>query len=517
MSTDQLANDFAAHMATILADTALVVDVRDDGLFADGQPLWAYDLLARRVAIALRDQGLRALQLEQGTTAKTLRGLALVLARDWKTEGEGALQALFEGRQLPGLQFDFGGGGATDAAGSLDPRTILEVIRAEGADSHPQVTRIVDQFRKAMAVPLDIDAAILGASMAARERIGRELATVDAGRDVSADDIGRVIFESMRLDPSALQAGDTFRFLADHVDHLITAGQPADALGLLRRPLSLLDGSILPDWPHREVVSAELVLLFDPAALARLLAAANAGGDASDWQKLLFTFGRVAPASHRVALCAVAGQLEAAEHRQAVGDGILAGTDKPAETLALLLAQVEEEGIAVVLLALSRIDAPALLEKVLSRLDSPHAVVREAALVALRKHRTPHTRDVVRRAINDEAENVRIEALRYISVYRDADAAPVALARLQAAETGTLSMRELRALATAYAIITRQEGVLHLARLAEAAAADRKDVARVALEALKSLGPSGESALAGVLRNHPELSRLLRDRAGGAG
>ncbi|RME24237.1 MAG: HEAT repeat domain-containing protein, partial [Deltaproteobacteria bacterium] len=448
VSADQLARDFARNMALLLQDSALVVDVRDDGLFADGAPLWAHDLLARRVAIALRDQGLRAMQLEQGASPEALRGLALVLARDWKTQGEGALQSLVEGHELPGIQFDFGGGDGDDVQ-SLDPRTILEVIRAGGADAHPQVSRIVGRFRDAMAKPLDVDAAILGAGMADRERIRRELTGIEEDADTKADDIGRVVFECMRLDPSALQASDTFRFLADHVDHLIAAGRPGEALGLLRRPLALLHGELVADWPHRDVVGAELVLLFDPQALARLQGAANHGGDPTEWRRLLFTLGRVAPESHRAAFCSACGRLDAAELRLAAADGIVVGADRPAEVLGLLLAEVEDEGLAVVLLGLSRLDTPALLEKILMRLDSPHAVVREAALVALRKHRTPHTRELVRRAIEDEVEAVRVEALRYVSVYRDVEAAPVILARLRGDAAGTLSARELRALAMA--------------------------------------------------------------------
>ncbi len=507
-NADQLAEDFAVNLSRSMDGQRLVLDVRDDGLFADGKPLWAHDLLARRVAICLRDQGLRAVAVEGDAPAKTLRGLAMILARDWKTEDTGALSALFDGRDLQGLSLDFSEGGPATEPGQVDPRATLEIIRAQGGDTHPQVAAMLDRVRTALGGAPDLGDAVRGAGSAARDRFAREIAVIDAGEDISVDTVSRVLFEAMRLDPAGLQASDTFRLVMDHYEHLLAAGHPRDALDLVRRPLALLDAGLHPDWKHRELVEAELVLLYDPNTLARMVDAANADGDQTAWRELLFTLGRVAPDGARPTLCSAGGQLTSAELRQAIADGLVASSDKPQEVFALLLARVADQGLAVVLLGLSRLEAPALLEKILSRVDNEYAVVRGAALVALRKHRTPHTQEVVRRAIADADEAVRIEALRYVSVYRDSDAAPIILDRLKGPSAATASSAELKALAMSLALIQRDAAVDSLADVAVRAGSDRPKVARAAVGALRSLGDVGRPALTRLMTEHPELARV---------
>ena len=292
------------------------------------------------------------------------------------------------------------------------------------------------------------------------------------------------------------------------------AGRPEEALALLRRPLTLLQDQSVPAWPHRDLLLAEVGSLYQDGFLARIVALANEAQDEPSGTVLVLLLGEICPPDRRATFARAAGSLQRGELWQAVADGMILSSDRPAEALSMLLAQAQDEGAAIALLGLSRVEVPALLEKILGRMDSPLPVVRHAALVALRKHRTPHTQERVRMALDDPDEDVRVEALRYVCVYRDSAGAPLVLRRLQ---SSTPSDREARALAIGFALLARQEAVTTLTRRAQDAAAARPTVARAALAGLASVGSTGQAAIAELVRTHPELRRLSRDGAGREG
>jgi len=508
---DAISAAFSDNLLRLLPAGNLVLELRDEGIFRQGRPWWAQDLLARRVALALRGQGLQAVEVTTQASARALQALSLLLARDWTREPAGAMQELTARGGAAGISFDFSREVPEAVGGGLEPGVLLNLLRGQDGADQPQIAGPLQAIRAQLEQPRDLAGAVQGAGLEARHRLGAELALIEGGRDVSTELISRVVFEAMRLDPAGLQAADTFRLVVEHYEHLVANGEPQQAVELIRRPLSLIDARVVPLWPHRELLVAESAVLFDEAALQRVLSAANASeGDVDGWRQLLLLLGELVPAARIEALVSLMGGLSRVAFRQAIADGLVLKTGGDLSMLERLLNRVQGRGKGIVLLAIGRGEAPTLLEKVLARTDSADSTIRLDALVALRKHRSPRAQDIVRAAINDADLAVRIEALRYVTVYRDSPAAPVILARLQGLKTSDEDEAELKALGKAFALIMRQEGVLPLTRLAQDAASTRPGVATAAIAGLQVLGESGRAAIHGLTRTHPDLRPVVR-------
>ena len=508
---EHLVAAFGDALIALARQRPVTLQVRPQGLWIDGDPFWINDLLARRVGAGLGAQGLTRVTVLETAQGRTVRALAVLLAREWSTEGAGALRGLVERGPTPGVDFVFQADVPVAVGGGLEPGVLLHQLRAQSANPPADLVPALDAMRARLSLPPDVQAAIAGAGMEARRQLAVEVQAVQQGVDVPWDRVGRVAFEAMRLDAAGLQAADTFRLAVDHFEQLVARGRPSDAFDLLHRPLSLVDPDVVPGWPHREVVRAEVGVLFDPKALDRLVTAANAAAEGLDtWKQLIFTLASVVPLERVPVACAAWAELTRAPLRQAAGDGLLLATGRDVKRLDKLLAAANGPGAAVLLLAIGRLDAPMLLERVLARMDSEHATVRQDALTALRRHRSPRTQDRVRLAITDPDAQVRIEALRYVSVYRDAEAAGLIMERLRQLKPGETEEEEQRALGKAFAIIGRQEAVLPLTRLVQESAERRPAATTAGIAGLLSIGESGRSSLHGLARTSPELRRIIR-------
>jgi hypothetical protein len=190
--------------------------------------------------------------------------------------------------------------------------------------------------------------------------------------------------------------------------------------------------------------------------------------------------------------------------------------DRGQTDLRQVLAQAADADLAVVLLALGRRPDPTLVELILAREGSKDAQVREAVLIALRAHQSPRIKEVMRSAVEDEVAAVRMEALRYLSVYRDAAAADKVQARLLAVGERDADEAELRALAIASAIMTRGAGLVRLEEIATGVAKCKHPQApRAALHGLKAGGAAGREALERIGRSQPALRGDIRSLLGG--
>ena len=149
-------------------------------------------------------------------------------------------------------------------------------------------------------------------------------------------------------------------------------------------------------------------------------------------------------------------------------------------------------------------------------------------LLALRDHQSARIKEVMRAALDDEAKAVRLEALRYLAVYRDGPASEAIVERLNdSSKRQGLDADELRALAISFAVIRRGEGAPVLEELAsvaaEAASRDRKDAERARnarlltahIHGLRAAGKAGRAALERLGRSHPELRDEIRQVLGG--
>jgi len=507
-----LSRQFADSLALIAAHRAVVLSVEHDGLFLDGQALWTDDMLARRASTALLAQGLSSVTVASDATQRAVATLAVLLARDWGSADIGALRRTVASGASPGLIFNFEQDAQAAEARQILPTELLSLLRSPAGKAADDVTRALDLIRQHLERPGDVVGAILGAGLDKRQRLGPELTAIDDDVDISADVVGRVLFECMRLDPSGLQAADTFRLALDHFDSLASRGRAQEADALIRRAIALANEETGPNWPHRALLQAEVDAIFNRGVILRLVGAANAAAEGThdSWVRLLFGLGSAIRAEQVAGATEIFGELSNAAHRQAVADGLVLALHQDLDSLDSLLSRATGPGQSILLLAVGRLDAPPLLGKILAHLESPIALVRQDALVALRKHRSPRTEELVRRALSDPESAVRVEALRYVSVYRDTDAAPQIMERLCSLKQGEAPLEEQRALGMAYALITREEGVLPLTRVVQDAGAARSDAATAAVLGLGALGESGRAALRGLARTKPELRSLIR-------
>ena len=312
-------------------------------------------------------------------------------------EGLRALQAALEGDGLPAP-----GDNLLSEAGE----EILSRLRRDLAHEAPEM----DELHTLVDV-MELHAASLR----------NEVMTIAAGADISVDNVGRVAFElAMLCDSRSME--ELGQELARHVGARVRAGDADGASDLVRRLGLLFEEDMLRERPSLKRLRAGLgAVLDDPDALAADLDALDSGAGPAMMSVLL----TVPPESARK-LCAVAAVCSKPEWRQVLADAlvVLCGDDAT-ERLALLLEQTGGRDALLPLLALARVDSPSTIGLCLKFLDHEQSELREAALVALRPHAGERVRRGVLRALEDRSERVRLEALRWISVYRTAEAVPV--------------------------------------------------------------------------------------------
>lgn len=508
----QLAEQFSASLSLVLAERPLEIEVRPGGFFTEGDPLWTQDLMARRVGAALHGQSVGSITIPSSASLDTLKELATALCRDWSQEDSGSLAQSVRRGALAGIQVSFRANAERAPGSGQSPAGLLQELRAGGVREDSALVPILASLRVAMARAPDLVAAVRGAGESSRQRLEPELRAIAEGQDASWEMTGRIAFESIRLEPSHLQAIDTFRVVFALFEQLVSMHRASDAFDLAHRSFSLVDEAVAPGWRHREIYRSEIAATFGDLTLSRLVSAIAESDPQIDWRPLLFTLGNLVSAERVGPACEQFVRLPQLAQRQAVADGLVLSLGRDPQRLDRELQGNTGAGAAIVLLAMGRLEAPSLLERILARMESPEPVVRQAALVALRRHRSPRTQQRVRKAVTDADASVRIEALRYLTVYRDLESAPLLLERLQSHPASTFGPDELRALGMAFAIIARQEAVLPLARLAQESAARRPQVAVAAIVGLNALGEPGRATLLGLARNGgPELRQLVRN------
>ena len=139
--------------------------------------------------------------------------------------------------------------------------------------------------------------------------------------------------------------------------------------------------------------------------------------------------------------------------------------------------------------------------------------------MALREQQSPRIKVVMRRALADEERGVRLEALRYLAVYRDVEASALVLKRLYKAREDTCDLDELTALARAYAIIARDRNVADFRELIIRNVGTRTPshpgIVDAVLSGMSVCGPPGRRALQQLGRDHPHLREKIRGLLGG--
>lgn len=506
---------------------AVVLELRPESIQYAHKDVLGHDLISRQLAQGLHGTGLRSLQVDPGVSEAELRRLADLLSTDWSHHGafdldfEATVWRLgfrsvhfdVEARSLTGRE-ELSALPDEEVVRQLVMRLGYELVQDHGEALNREVGAVLRALRR---FPADDEEPQPAADLSKAERgeIRKELDAIHADTDAPPERIGMVAFECLRNDPGGIGAADTARRLVRHIQGLMAAGNPLAAGELLRRPMMLVSGPPFSDWPHQDVVESELrTLLGSHGREAIGRGVRNPGTPPEDWAGLLFTLSQLASPRELRALFAWSSVLEERVQLQAVADGLLLLVERYNLSLKQLLGEVHAEDTAVVLLALSRRPDATLVEPILARLQASEDVVREAALVALRQHQSPRIKELIRKAVEDPALPVRLEALRYLTVFRDQAAGPGLLHRLC-----TLSdpgEGELKALAMAAGHILREQAVSELQDIAVGERTTKSEgAAEAALWGLRAAGQTGRQALDAIGRRRPELRDAVRRVEGG--
>jgi hypothetical protein len=200
--------------------------------------------------------------------------------------------------------------------------------------------------------------------------------------------------------------------------------------------------------------------------------------------------------------------------RQVVADALILLVQADEEALLTLLVTGEDEESIIPLMALGRMESPAVVEECLRRMGSPNPALREACLRALRGQQSPRIRQEVLRCLKDDEASIRIEALRYLAVYRDRIDLPLLEARLLSTALKDYELDEVKAWIVSYAIVGRGEALKLLRSVLEGKLelAHSRDVVRpFCLEALVRLGtPEAQGTLDLLVRKDPTLEKDIR-------
>lgn len=526
----ELSNTFGELIRETLVQGSLSLRIDQDGVWLYETELTGHDLVGSALTEGLSNEGLEQITILVSVPDDELHALAQMLARDWRARPS----------EEPGLEAQAWAADFNHVLLEVGPRSVIDVVDDDEVSPEEMITRLIGQLglqvtHSEVAAALDAE---VGAVMSELRAIGghdldsgsldsletepaheafrRELHAVQAGADAGLERIGLVVFGTVLHAPDAEHAAESIRVIGYHLRAAAAAGDVGTAGALAQRLATLVQPGLFPGWALAGPVSESMGSLLDDSMARAVSDGTHRNPDMEAWRGLLFSLGQLAAPSQLDAILRLGRPLQDRGMLQALGDAMLLVSERGSTDLRHVLVGAAEADLAVVLLALGRRPDPTLVELILAREGSADAQVREAVLIALRAHQSPRIKEVMRRALDDPAAPVRMEALRYLSVYRDAAAGERVEARLAGVGQRDADEAELRALAIASAIMTRGEGLSRLEDIATGVVRCKHPQApRAALHGLRAGGGPGRDALERIGRSQPALRDDIRALLGG--
>lgn len=517
---------FVRRMRQVLAaELPVVMAVSSDGILCEETKMVGEDLLSQHLCRVLYGEGLRALFIEPAASDAELERLVDLLARDWESRAvfEADLPtAAWQGRFLA-VHLDMAAVALSADDQDSDDKLVGALQRqlaAPGLATQGELGVLLGALRAAESrakswSAYSEESAGMFSHPKAAEALHRELEQVRADQDVSYEQVGAVLMESLRLAHSVAVVELVVRILTDHSLRLLSEGRP-DEIAFLHGPLSLLDAELFPRWPYRAELQEALRALGGATVWDAVMEGLERRAEVSLWVGPLFTLVSATPPDEAGRIAGFAARLPDRALRQAVADALALVQIRAGRGPSALLQLAAPSAWTVALLAMSRSSDATVLERVLARFSAEEADIREAVLVAIRRHQSPRIKAIVRDALKDPAEAVRLEAMRYLAVYRDAEGGERIAAALGAHTPGSRDAVELRAMARALLVIQGPAAIEVLKDVAmrpELAETD-PDLVDAVLGGLFAAGQPGASALDAIGLSRPPLRPKIRTLLG---
>ncbi len=521
---ERYASNFAEALSSALPEGAapVVLVIRDQAVFYAGSEVSGNDLVIRSIVGRLATEGLSTITVLPGVSREELFELSHLLAKLGESseavDAVSRLGAKAWALNLRHVHFDTEATSVvTEADDRVRPNELIQRLTIQLGIGEDTLEPHAFMELGAMLGGLRALSDAPRAGGVERPRTGsvwgRALRDVRNDTDVSNLHLTLLVTESLRAAPDAATCTALAESWLERVRECFLRGDPERAGTMLRPVLLCADADYRPAGFDPTPVRVATAKLSGAPIRTAITEGIAQHPQTDDWVGPLFTLGQAATADTVGALAQVGHKLTSGPVREALGDGIASAIQRHGNVqLRDLLATASDRALPVLLHAARRFEDPTLIEPLLARMRHESALVREVALFALRAQQSPRIRAAARDAVNDSARPVRLEALRYLSVYRDMDGAPVVEERLRTVKPDDADIDEMRALAIAWLHTSRGEALPDLEALAaKPVERGHPDVPAACVGALARAGGAGREALDRLGRNHPHLRPLLRD------
>lgn len=496
------------------------IDLDGSHLSYAGAQVSANDLVTQSIVEGLSAEGFETLTLISGATREELIELVHLLAATRDTGATSAARSRLEARMwaldLPHVHLE------------VSPRSVVTEADSSRVRGPEMVARAMDHLGLSRDSLGDGATVELGALLGGLRALSgspaaptvdtpvtarawsRALQSLNRKDDVPDAIVGLSLREALRSAESEDACAALVAAARDHAIRSIAHSDTDRAEAIFTELAQATDERHPVSGVEATAVYAGLARAPEASLSSALQAGLARRPGTDDWVPLLFTLPRSTHPDHLATLASHVGRARLPDRlTQAAADGLLSACRRHGLELRNLLASADDDALPVLLRAARHLQDPTLIEPLLGRASHGDPTVRAAALLALRRHQSPRIKASARAAIDDDHRTVRLEALRYVAVYRDADAAAPIGARLTRLRAEQADAEELRALAIAWVHTSHGAAIAELEALA-AGKPTHPDLPQAILAAFQRLGDPGKAARERLGRSHPHLRPLLR-------
>lgn len=530
---DQFTDDFHERLGHVLQDIdEITFEITPSAIQWDGHAVLENQEQRENLAYKLYRDGVRFLQFRKGVSTTEIRDFVTLVAREVDSSGGAAndLSVLFwesdfkhihvsvaetfvqynetTARLLEALERD-----QEELRSAFDPGSVLDLPMhepeafsrwAEAARGGEREAR--DQQDVLPDVPQEaFDEGAMAALYA--ELQGTEAAY--ASFEEVAQVLGRVIVAE--TDPARIDA------LLHDLDAAIVPMLATASIGpvsaLLRRVALLGRQASERGWPSAEPLAR---FLRDLCSAERFEAVGRAlDGDWDEGMKgNLFTLISVQHPDRVPDLLQFLSRVSNPAPRRVVIDALVLLADRRAEPFVEHLRTARGTGACDAIQALARIGDPTTMDLIVAAASRPEGNVRLEALTALKEHSSPRIQETMLARLLDDEPEVRLAALRWIVVYRVADAVPTLVRVVKQRDFDERKFEERRGWAMAWGSLQGREAFDFWRRIAEPSRGkeDSSDRLHTALLGIKACRlPEGRAFLEEFAR-HAKGDQILLAR-----
>jgi hypothetical protein len=237
------------------------------------------------------------------------------------------------------------------------------------------------------------------------------------------EEVGTVVAEVVLAEEDADELSSFLKHLDDALSNLLATASIGPLNSILRR-LSLIDrGFEESDDPRARVVRDFFVKFCDGDRLTLLARAIN-----TDWDVALkgelFCFIGLQHTGALDHLIRFLGNVVVLEARRVITDSLILLLGRQADPWLPATRSENWHVVADAVYALGRLGDAMALDHVMGTFAREEHQVRVEVLKALRPHQSPRIYHLMLDALEDDHPDVRLGALRYLTVYRVQDAVP---------------------------------------------------------------------------------------------